>query len=242
VPAGWSIFGGDPAAYNAGPRRREWVEGFFLMVHEVTQAEYAGFLDSEYVDIDTGRDFVPRYPNGRAMWIIGEDGAWHYVMTNRGPEDDQRRQPIDSITWNAAKAYCEWRSRQQGRRVRLPTEWEWERAARGADGRLRPWGDGFDWSFCAGFHSLPDPVLVHNSPIGSFTIDESPFGIRDMMGSRWEWCENPLAVGGLEARANRGGMDGGTDANHFRAAGRFWHQISDYTLNGGFRCVALPPK
>ena len=93
------------------------------------------------------------------------------------------------LSWTDAQAYCAWLSARDGVTYRLPTEAEWEFAARGVDRRLFPWGNGFDPSLCrmasrpAG---EPGPVAV-----GSHELDASPFGVLDMGGLVNEWTSTP---------------------------------------------------
>jgi eukaryotic-like serine/threonine-protein kinase len=93
--------------------------------------------------------------------------------------------PVHLVDWYDALAYCAWVSERVGAQVRLPTELEWEKAARGVEGRFYPWGDRFDPTFCLMRESRPH---THQpEPIGTFPLDESPYGVRDMAGGMREW-------------------------------------------------------
>ncbi len=93
--------------------------------------------------------------------------------------------PVILIDWFDAVAYCRFRSERDGIEIRLPTELEWEKAARGTDGRFYPWGDHFDPTFCLMRSSRP--FLAQPEPVGTFPIDTSPYGVRDMAGGVREW-------------------------------------------------------
>jgi serine/threonine-protein kinase len=89
------------------------------------------------------------------------------------------------VDWFDAVAYCRWISERTGAAIRLPREVEWEKAARGTDGRVHPWGDHFDPTFC--LMRASRPFLPQPEPIGTFYTDESPYGVRDMAGGMREW-------------------------------------------------------
>ena len=155
--------------------------------------------------------------------------------------------PVVNVSWHDAVAYCSWLTEQTGQLYRLPTEAEWEKAARGSDGRQYPWGNEFDPARCNSGEGGPGET----TPVGQYPEGASPYGILDMAGNVWEWCstlykpypydpgdgrENPEAEGG---RVLRGGTfsDG---ARHVRCA--FRYRNFPYTRNRyyGFRVVASP--
>ena len=92
-------------------------------------------------------------------------------------------EPVRGVSWEDALAYCAWLSAQTGRIYRLPTEAEWEKAARGTDGRLYPWGHAWDEAACPQGRARPSAVLAH--PAGA-----SPYGCMGMVGNVWEWTSS----------------------------------------------------
>ena len=109
------------------------------------------------------------------------------------------RTPVLGISWHDVQAYLTWRNRraeEAGERwiYDLPTAAEWERAARGPDGRSFPWGDRFDFGLTLGLHSAEGRLLrtLPDAPGGSRPDDVSPFGIFDMGGSRREWLRDTV--------------------------------------------------
>ena len=96
--------------------------------------------------------------------------------------------PVVGISQDDARTYCWWLSMNSGRQYRLPAEEEWEKAARGPDGRLYPWGNQFDPSFCLMRETRRGGSALE--AVGSVPGDESPYGVRDMAGLVKEWCSS----------------------------------------------------
>lgn len=95
----------------------------------------------------------------------------------------QRNQPVQDVTWEEAVGYCDWLASETGRPFRLPTEEEWEKAARGTNGRLFPWGDSFDFT-CA---NVWEGGAGAPTPVGVYPDGVSPYGVLDMSGNVAEW-------------------------------------------------------
>jgi len=233
IPPGRSILGGDRNAIDAPHHRREVdVEGFFISKFEVTVLEYVQFL----LDEQTTSRILSELENGRVILVPRErsdsDPLWKLsdeegVVDLRVPSSHLRR-PIFSISGQDAQEYIDWLNREAERdhqpfRFDFPTEDQWERAARGADGRFFPWGNGFDWTFCSGMRSRPQEVSLPE-PVGLFPADESPFGVRDLGGGMTEWCVDP---GNPERLPVRGGYFRGRDPLYFRCAGRIATTATD---------------
>ncbi|MEZ4389804.1 MAG: formylglycine-generating enzyme family protein [Polyangiales bacterium] len=93
------------------------------------------------------------------------------------------RQPVVGVSWHQARAYCAWAG------GRLPTESEWEKAARGEDGRVFPWGDEYPNGTRAVYGRRE--ATGHPDPVGTHPRGDSPYGLHDMAGNVWEWVETP---------------------------------------------------
>jgi len=165
VAEGCCEIGGDDLAIGSHPEDRAWVPAFIIREHPVTFAEFAHFL----ADID-GEPFR------RAMLRDGL-GVWRHDW------------PAVGMSWGAAHAYAAWFAKRTGQAFRLPSEIEWEKAARGVDARFFPWGDFADPAFCHSRtieHTPRSPVSIH-----AFPLDRSPYGVRGTGGNVRDWCLDP---------------------------------------------------
>jgi serine/threonine-protein kinase len=106
------------------------------------------------------------------------------------------------VSFDDAKAFVAWKSERDGRAYRLPTEQEWEKAARGADGRVFPWGNGFDPTFCK--MALSRPGRPQPEPVGSYGADTSVYGMQDSAGAIREWTDSFFDLS-HDTRVLRGG-------------------------------------
>jgi serine/threonine-protein kinase len=192
VPAGPALLDAD----GGGGLVEVDVPAFYMARYAVTFEEYLAFVAS--LQRDEPLRAVAHAPRGRDgalywRWVGEDDGAGEYVPARVATWGtnvaELMRLPVFGIDAFSAEAYASWRSRVSGRNYRLPTEREWEKAGRGTDGRLYPWGDRFDASFCKMRQSRPG--LPRPEPVGSFPIDESPYGVRDLAGGIAEWV-HPL--------------------------------------------------
>jgi serine/threonine-protein kinase len=191
VPPGPFVAGGDPRAGEGLARRRVWVDGFVLRKHPVTNAEYLDFLNA-LVDEGRGeeaRRFCPRLHPGASL---GDEDRLAYPrdpISGRFALEDAAQQaslPVVFVDWHAAMAYAAHLAKQTGLPWRLPSELEWEKAARGVDGRFMPWGDQVEptWACVSGSHEKRQSLM----PVHEFPTDVSPYGVRGMAGNVRDWC------------------------------------------------------
>jgi serine/threonine-protein kinase len=214
VPGGTTLLGGDLEAYEALPRGEASVGDFAIARFPVTMREYCAFLDAlQESDPAAALERAPHDVRGSEGLVVarGADGRW--TPSPQIIEGEARRLfppdeghlwsvPVPLVDWFDARAYCRWRSGRSRGALRLPTEAEWEKAARGVDGRFYPWGDRFDPTFCKMRDSRP---FAHQpEPVGSFPLDESPFGMRDAAGGMREWVAD---VADLGAEASAAALD-----------------------------------
>jgi formylglycine-generating enzyme required for sulfatase activity len=99
------------------------------------------------------------------------------------PDLSSPARPVVGVNWHEAEAYCRWLSHVTGRLFRLPGELDWEKAARGADGRAYPWGNDFDAGRC----NSQESHIFTTTPVGLYPDGCSPYGLFDASGNAWEW-------------------------------------------------------
>ncbi|APR78462.1 serine/threonine protein kinase [Minicystis rosea] len=260
VPAGW-CWTGDPEAPDGLPRRRVWIDGFVIGRFPVTHREYLAFLDDL---VARGREeealaACPRATRG------SKEGTFEQLSYARGPDGrfqlmkDARdvwvpRGPAVLMSWYGALAYARWLADRTGLPWRLPNELEWEKAARGTDGRRYPWGDHFDptWACVANSH----PGDLSCVDVEAYPIDESPYGLRGAAGNSRDFCLNdwtpagPAVPGGrlllepptpdAEYRSVRGGAWSGA-GSHCLAAARFASRPAERWSTTGLRLARRHP-
>ncbi len=195
-----------------------------LPIHTVSLQDYV--MGENPVTVAEFRDFVD--VSGYGFDWKNNEPAWGWL-------DDH---PMVNVTWDDARAYCVLKGGD------LPTEAEWEKAARGADCREYPWGNDWDPGNC---HSSVDAQKLGTAPVGSLQPGASPYGCLDMAGNVWEWCldwcgpysierqENPTgSVYGLY-RILRGGSWSGIDPQGLHCAYRLYFVPSTRLNCIGFR-------
>ncbi len=240
VPAGPFVCGGDPQAGFAEPRSEVELPGFLIARFPATVRDYVGFLQS-----------LPEHEAAaRAPRLMGEQGSEKHLLLRRDaegrwalPQQDQQGDrwdpdwPIFAVSHDDASAFA------ASRGARLPLEHEWEKAARGVDGRLHPWGDDFDAALCWMQGSVAG--RSRPSPVGARAADCSPYGVRDLAGGVRGWCGDPSFRGDPAARPVRGGAWSGA-ARLCRAANRFHLPANQARTWLGFRLAwdlpVRPPR
>jgi formylglycine-generating enzyme required for sulfatase activity len=239
IPAGEFLMGSDPrrdpdAWKNEQPQHRVYLPDYYISRAPITNLQYYAFTS------DTGH---------RAPSHWQDDEPW-----------EKLDHPVVRVSWKDAVAYCRWLARLTGKPYQLPTEAQWEKAARGTDGRIYPWGDqvptrrlcNFGYSYNEG----------GTTPVGRYSPQgDSPYGCVDMAGNVWEWTRSlwgsdwsePEFGYPYDPRDGRENLEAGDDAlrvlrggaflndsRYVRCAYRFRNLPYSDDGNRGFR-VVVPP-
>ncbi|MFO1084881.1 MAG: formylglycine-generating enzyme family protein [Reyranellaceae bacterium] len=269
IPLGSFVMGAEPGEEErekvprdhrglAAPRRSVSItERFSLGRYEVTRGQYAAFVSA------TGRAAGP------SCWSLGPDGKWRdrQGMSWLAPGFAQTEaDPVVCVSWHDAQAYVQWLSTTTGKKYRLPSEAEWEYAARAGSSTSRYWGDDRDQA-CR-FANLSDRTAaqllnwsadpeetfqcsdehVYTAPVGKFQANA--FGLHDMLGNVWEWVEDcgnddyegapatqgARLTGNCNLRVARGG-GWYADPHEVRAAARDTEAADSRHDGYGFRVV-----
>jgi len=140
--------------------------------------------------VEISEYFIGKYPITNREYQVFVRGATQkspYGWDGDQFPADKGDHPVVYVSWGDAIAYCEWLSKKSGKQYRLPTEAEWEKAARGEDGRIYPWGNDFDPQKA----NTSESMIGDSSNVGQFSPQgDSPYGCSDMAGNIWEWSND----------------------------------------------------
>ncbi|MEY3212817.1 MAG: hypothetical protein RIT28_3298, partial [Pseudomonadota bacterium] len=260
VPGGW-FFSGDPDAPDGLSPRRLWVDDLIMLRDPITNAEWLAFLNEL---IRTGHEeeavaLVPGAPEGdgsithpifqrasNGLYLLGRS------VVEGGDAAAAPDAPVALMSFFAAEVYAQSRAARDGLPWRLPHDQEWEKAARGADGRRFPYGNHLDPAWACMAQSFAGPP--HRAPVGRFHRDESPYGVRSLGGNVRCWCRNGYRRDGLSDgarvvwddpqtgevyRMQRGGS-WSSSAAYCRSGARFVGRPAARSLSCGVRLVRSP--
>ncbi len=203
---------GDEAddGHDEGPQRRIYVSAFWMDLHEVTNQQYCQFLNSWRPD---GREL------DRWVALKGAEPSPEWATRRQGsqitlrddiyvPETGKEHHPVAWLSWEGASAYAAWAGRQ------LPTEAQWEKAARGGTTTMYPWGPNWDQTRANGGNGPK-----RSMPVGSYP--PNGFGLLDMIGNLWEYCRDVYDEGWYARMPHRDPVNTGPGTQH-SCRGGFW--------------------
>jgi formylglycine-generating enzyme required for sulfatase activity len=236
VPAGEFTMGSNDSD-DVRPPHRIYLDAFSIDKYETANALFERFVKA------TGHQTTAEREGWAYVWTEGKldkmNGASWRVPNGPGSSAESTH-PVIQVSWFDADAYCQWAGK------RLPTEAEWEKAARSTDGRKYPWGEQWDTSRA----NSSESKLGKTAPVGSYASGVSPYGVHDMAGNVWEWVtdwydkdyykrspeRNPRGPDSGTFRVLRGGS-WNLDALYLRAAYRGTGTPDSRSNSIGFRCA-----
>jgi formylglycine-generating enzyme required for sulfatase activity len=236
IPAGEFLMGTDPktdeifveakktyrdnklviAALNSEqPQHKLYLPDYYIAKTPVTNPQYAAFVqatDHQTEAEKRGSGWI--WKGGKWQEVKGAN--WQHPTGPGSHISSKSNHPVVQVSWDDALAYCQWLAKVTGRSYRLPTEAEWEKAARGTDGRIYPWGNEWDAKRCNTNESGPGDT----TPVEAYPQGASPYGVLDMAGNVWEWTstlwgkdrEKPDFKYPYQAADGRENLAAGTDA------------------------------
>ena len=203
IPEGSFTMGSNTGPDDEKPEHTIFVKAFFLDILPVSNADFAHFLNRQGLQNQQGETFYDDQDSDAR--IHRRDSLWQ-------ADTAYASHPVNEVSWVGARDYCAWLKK------RLPTEAEWEKAARGTDGRKYPWGNTAPHSKLALFGA----PYNSSAPVNAFPDGASPYGILDLAGNQWEWVSSayqPYPYKSDDGRENqsagpiRSTRGGGHDSN-----------------------------
>ncbi len=226
VPAGVFLMGSDEFEDSEKPVHTVGMPDYYIDKYEATNKFYKDCVD--------------------AGWCIPPVKSSSATRPSYYEDPEFSDYPVGYINWNMARSYCEWRG------ARLPTEAEWEKAARGSGGRVYPWGNALNCDYANYQGCNKDTTKV-----GSYESGKSPYGVYDMAGNVWEWVNdwydekyyltlgdnsfNPLGPTEGDARVLHGGAWYYINGPNVRSSLRGWESPDVWDLLFGVRCARSIP-
>ena len=196
IPAGEAIFGSSDADRNASGDEKPQFRAA-LPAYYIGETEVTNAQYKRFVDATRHRA-PDHWGNGRIP---------------PGLENH----PVEYVSWEDAKAYCDWAG------LRLPSELEWEKAARGTDGRIYPWGNEWDKTRCVNGENHGNDGTA---PVGSYPSGRSPYGLQDMAGNVWEWCADWYDSDAYDRYAAGGGLTPPASGSYRVLRGGSWGNVT----------------
>jgi len=257
IPAGEFWMGSSPkqdkqALREEQPQHRVTLSEYWIGRAPVTNVQFALFVRAtSYRTVAEVEGYGWVWNGQKKEWVRFKGANWQHP---RGADSDIRSKPdhpVVQVNWHDAVTYCVWLTKLTSQKIYLPTEAEWEKAARGTDARLYPWGNQPPDARRCNFNSN----VKDTTPVSQYSpMCDSPYGCLDMVGSVWEWCADwfasnyytnapqasPTGPTTGQSRVVRGGC-WNSESRYVRAACRSWG-VPGYRFDDllGFRCILSP--
>ena len=223
IPAGKFLMGDtmneDPISQGFHPRIEVTLDDYWIDQTEVTNRQFELFVQNTHYQTEAekvGSGVI--FTQGTIVRTSG--ASWKHPKGPASDLSDRQNHPVVLVSWNDAAAYCQWAGRS------LPTEAQWEKAARGTDARIYPWGNTPPTRRLSNSNNM----VGDTTPVGFFPLGASPYGTLDMTGNVAEWTADFYEDGRV--------VVGGSWLITFRLSYRYGVDASFATDSFGFRCIA----
>ena len=243
---------------NQKPVHQVTIKSFQMSKYEVTKAEFSAFIKATGYRTDAEKGTA-----GNEGCLVNSNGVWEWQSGTSWQDHTFKQgdnEPAVCISWSDAKAYIKWLKDESGKNYRLPTESEWEYAARAGSETHFTWGNepshehaNYGKDECCGGWAEGRDRWVNTSPSGSFAANA--FGLHDMHGNVWEWTEDCWNRKYKGAPTDGAAWNSGDCGRHvlrggswddkpraIRSAHRFWEHTNDRGNYIGFRLVLTRPR
>ena len=236
IPAGEFPMGTNDGNDYDKPVHNVFLDGYWLGKTEVTMKQFRAFVrETGYLtDAETG--------NGAHKWTgkrWKENKKINWKNPGYAQTDDH---PVSCISWNDAVRFCQWLSVKKNLVFSLPTEAQWEKGARGSDGRKYPWGNHelyYNGIYYANYY--PENRYGGTSPVGLYPQGESPFGLLDMAGNVWEWCSDWYQDDYYNSSPSKNPTGPARGESHVMRGG-CWFENADYARSAYHTSGFGPPE
>jgi formylglycine-generating enzyme required for sulfatase activity len=239
IPAGEFTMGSDK--YSAErPVQKISLDSYYIDKYLVTNEKFAKFVEESKYKTDAEKEGAGNVRIGR-RWKKTEGASW------KKPDgltaiDGKENHPVSQVSYNDASAYCTWAQKN------LPTEAQWEKAARGPDGNEYPWGNSEPNDTSANF----DSNVGTTTPVTEYEKGQSFYGVQDMAGNVYQWCKDWYGTGDRDAQNPAGPKEGKERVikggsfiegmESLRSANRDRYEPNYSSFLFGFRCAGTNPK
>jgi formylglycine-generating enzyme required for sulfatase activity len=161
---------------------------FYIAKYPVTITQFAAFVKASSYQTDADQQGFGWVWDGKD-WKQTKDANWQHPLGPKSNMIGKDDHPVVQVSWKDALAFCQWLARETGQPFTLLSEAEWEKAARGTDGRIYPWGNMWDAARC----NTDEGEVGGTTPVGKYSPQgDSPYGCADMAGNVWEWTRSLL--------------------------------------------------
>ena len=201
---------------------------FRIDLMPVSQAEYGEFVAAQLAPAPT----IDEAAWAAQGFVQDYEAVKRYIWQDGSPPVGREEHPVVLVTWQEATSYCEWRGKLRGEPRRLPSESEYEKAARGDQGLAYPWGNTYEPTKLNSAVKGPRDT----TPVGQFIDGASPYGMLDAAGNVFQWTATQFSAGKMTVKGSAWEDFAGVG----RAASRHGRPVGARHVIVGFRCAAPP--